>query len=251
MIDNNKGRTLVLGDLHGALKALKQALERANITIDDTIIFIGDYVDGWGDTPELIEYLIDLNEKYNCIFIRGNHDEWCEKWFTTTYAHPDWLAHGGITTKSAYENSLYHGKTSHMMFFYKLHRYYIDDKNRLFVHGGYLDEGGVKNDITYNLIWNRSLFSDAYLFEMGFEEYYPKRCELYNEIFVGHSTTLMFDKGCVTPLRAINIWNVDTGAGSNGRVTIMDVDTKKYWQSDKVRSLYPDDTHNEFCKKYE
>ena len=40
-------RTLVVGDIHGGLKALEQALERANVTDKDKLIFLGDYVDGW------------------------------------------------------------------------------------------------------------------------------------------------------------------------------------------------------------
>lgn len=32
-------RTLVIGDIHGALKAVKQVFERANIQPDDTLIF--------------------------------------------------------------------------------------------------------------------------------------------------------------------------------------------------------------------
>ncbi|ULT39931.1 hypothetical protein KRR40_34415 [Niabella defluvii] len=42
------------------------------------------------------------------------------------------------------------------------------------------------------------------------------------------------------PLNAFNIWNLDTGAGSSGRLTIMDVDTKEYWQSDPLNELYPE-----------
>jgi serine/threonine protein phosphatase 1 len=36
-----------------------------------------------------------------------------------------------------------------------------------------------------------------------------------------------------------NVWNVDTGAAFTGRITVMDIDTKRYWQSDVVKDLYP------------
>lgn len=249
------GRQLCVGDIHGALKGVIQAFERANVTPEDTIIFLGDYVDGWANMPELIQYLIELSITHNCIFIRGNHDEWCEKWLTTTFAHPDWLSHGGLTTKMGYENSLYRGATSHIMFFYKLNKYYIDEKNRLFVHGGYTSETGVKGQNAYDLMWNRDLFQLALLAERntkaGSERRRlatPKRLEVYNEVFVGHTTTMWLDNGNDQPIHALNMWNLDTGAGSNGRVTIMDVDTNEYWQSDKIKELYPDDPHNEFCK---
>ncbi|OQP66531.1 hypothetical protein A3860_13685 [Niastella vici] len=44
--------------------------------------------------------------------------------------------------------------------------------------------------------------------------------------------------GTDKPLSALNILNVDTGAGHSGRLTIMDIDTKKFWQSDPLPELY-------------
>jgi serine/threonine protein phosphatase 1 len=38
-------RTLVIGDIHGGLRALHQIIER-HVTPQDTLIFLGDYVDG-------------------------------------------------------------------------------------------------------------------------------------------------------------------------------------------------------------
>jgi serine/threonine protein phosphatase 1 len=40
------------------------------------------------------------------------------------------------------------------------------------------------------------------------------------------------------PMKAANIYNLDTGAGRTGRLTIMDIESKKFWQSDPVRELY-------------
>jgi serine/threonine protein phosphatase 1 len=39
-------------------------------------------------------------------------------------------------------------------------------------------------------------------------------------------------------MNAYNIWNLDTGAGFKGRLTIMEVETKAYWQSDLLTELY-------------
>ncbi len=40
------------------------------------------------------------------------------------------------------------------------------------------------------------------------------------------------------PIHACNIWNIDTGAGWSGKLTIIDVDSKKYWQSDLTPDIY-------------
>jgi serine/threonine protein phosphatase 1 len=76
-------RTLVIGDIHGGLRALHQIMERAKVTKEDTLIFLGDYVDGWSQSPQVLDYLIELNTTNNCVFIRGNHDELLLHWLET------------------------------------------------------------------------------------------------------------------------------------------------------------------------
>jgi len=68
-------KTFVIGDLHGGLLGLQQVLDKAPIKPEDTLVFLGDYVDGWGDSTATVSFLIRLSRKQNCIFIRGNHDD--------------------------------------------------------------------------------------------------------------------------------------------------------------------------------
>jgi serine/threonine protein phosphatase 1 len=56
-------RTFVIGDIHGGLKALKQVLQNAAVTKEDTLIFLGDYVDGWSESVQVISFLIDLHNE--------------------------------------------------------------------------------------------------------------------------------------------------------------------------------------------
>jgi len=58
-------RTLVIGDIHGGMRALEQILVRANVTLNDHLIFLGDYVDGWSQSPEVIDTLIHLGKSQN------------------------------------------------------------------------------------------------------------------------------------------------------------------------------------------
>jgi serine/threonine protein phosphatase 1 len=43
-------RTLVIGDIR-RLTCIAQIMERAKVTKEDTLIFLGDYVDGWIKSP--------------------------------------------------------------------------------------------------------------------------------------------------------------------------------------------------------
>jgi serine/threonine protein phosphatase 1 len=51
-------RSFAIGDIHGGLKALKQLIERLKLTNDDHLIFMGDYVDGWSESAQVIKYVI-------------------------------------------------------------------------------------------------------------------------------------------------------------------------------------------------
>jgi serine/threonine protein phosphatase 1 len=42
-------------------------------------------------------------------------------------------------------------------------------------------------------------------------------------------------------MQMANIWNVDTGAAFKGPLTILDVDTKEFWQSESLPTLYPNE----------
>jgi serine/threonine protein phosphatase 1 len=67
--------------------------------------------------------------------------------------------------------------------------------------------------------------------------YYPKRLAHYKEIYIGH--TPLSKIGKTEPHRAANVWNIDTAAAYKGPLTILDADTKEFWQSDAVCSFYP------------
>ena len=64
-------RTLVIGDIHGGLKALVQLLGRTKLTKNDTLLFLGDYVDGWSQSAQVVQFLLELSKNQDCIFIKG------------------------------------------------------------------------------------------------------------------------------------------------------------------------------------
>lgn len=70
-------------------------------------------------------------------------------------------------------------------------------------------------------------------------ELYPNRLKHYSEIFIGHTPTINFNS--FEPMHAANIWNIDTGATFYGKLTSMNIDTKVYFQSDVVKTLYPNE----------
>ncbi|AWH84347.1 serine/threonine protein phosphatase [Flavobacterium album] len=237
------GRELVIGDIHGSYKAVKQILERAAVTATDRLIFLGDYVDGWGQSPEVIDYLLQLKSQFDCVFIRGNHDDLLLRWLKTGEYTEEWFNHGGRLTMEHYERLPADKRQLHILFLESLQDYYLDDDNRLFVHAGFTSLNGVKHEFfTRMFFWDRTLWETALCLDKSIghnDPLYPKRFTHYKEIFIGHTPVTRI--GETVPVQKANIWNVDTGAAFKGPLTIMDTGTKEYWQSDPVHELYPDE----------
>ncbi|AQX08809.1 metallophosphoesterase [Elizabethkingia ursingii] len=236
-------RTLVVGDIHGGLKALEQVLERANVTDKDKLIFLGDYVDGWSESSQVINALIELSQKQECIFIKGNHDLYCEEWLSFGHKPEMWLLNGGVSTMESYADFSDKEIDKHLEFFSQMHNYYTDEQNRLFIHAGYSSMHGPEKEMhSSNYRWDRTLWETAVALDTRIEKssvQYPKRLLLFSEIFIGHTPTLHL--GVSHPLNKANIWNVDTGAAFTGAVSIMDINTKDFWQSEQLPNLYPDE----------
>jgi serine/threonine protein phosphatase 1 len=233
-------RTLVIGDIHGGLRALHQIIERGNVTTKDTLIFLGDYVDGWSQSPQVIDYLIDLGEKQKCIFIRGNHDELLLDWLENSTDNREWYKHGGEATVIAYATISEATKLKHVAFLKSLENYYLDDKNRLFIHAGFTNMNGIAYEYFPKLFyWDRTLWETALSLGENLEKtswFYPRRLSLYDEIYIGHTPVTRI--GETIPIKKACIWNVDTGAAFKGPLTIMDVDSKEFWQSEPLNNLY-------------
>ena len=234
-------RTLVIGDIHSGKKAIPQVLERAKITTQDHLIFLGDYIDSWSDAYETVAYLIALNKTHNCTFIRGNHDGLCREWLITGKENPKWLAHGGTATRDSYLKAGKENWPAHLNFYESLKDTYIDKDNRLYLHAGFTNLKGIDHEFFNQLFyWDRTLWELAKALNPNLsveDPSYPARLTQYKEIFIGH--TPLSKIGHAEPQNGANVWNIDTGAAFKGPLTILDVETKEFWQSEPVYTLYP------------
>jgi serine/threonine protein phosphatase 1 len=235
--------TFVVGDIHGGLRGLEQVLERMDHSANDRFIFVGDYVDGWSDNAETVAFLMQFSKERDCIFIRGNHDELVYNYLKHNDDNPVWLEHGGESSKNSYAKISEEEKQRHIAFFENLINYHIDDKNRLFLHAGFTNLKGPQYEHFETMVyWDRTLWEMVCTMDHNMDEdddRFPKRLKLFSEIYIGHTPTTRI--GFTTPVNFYNVWNVDTGAAFKGPVSIMDIDTKKIWQSDPVYTLYPEE----------
>lgn len=233
-------RTLVIGDIHGGLRALEQVLKRAEITKADLLIFLGDYVDGWSQSAQTIDYVMRLVEQQSCVFIKGNHDVLCEEWLRSGKQETNWLKHGGIATIESYTKIDNETKLKHLEFLERMKLFYIDADNRLFLHAGFTSMHGPEQEFySTNFTWDRTLWEMAITIDKRIKKdsvLFPKRLKLYKEIYIGHTPTTNYH--VTVPMQGCNVWNIDTGAAFKGAISVMDIDTKEFWQSEPVFKLY-------------
>ncbi len=222
-------RTLVIGDIHGAHKALVQCLQNSNFDYNnDRLIVLGDVCDGWPEVKEAVDELLKIK---HLDYILGNHDQWALEWATFNIKEDIWLSQGGVQTISSYGNCLM--PKAHQLLLEKA-PLWLKVGDSIFVHGGFDPSFPIEIQSQEKLLWDRNLLYAASRRHLTDPQY---RFGNFKEIFVGHTTTQIFHK--IVPLQFCNVWALDTGAGWSGKLTIMEVDSKKYWQSDLTPSLYP------------
>jgi serine/threonine protein phosphatase 1 len=234
-------RTLVIGDIHGGLKALQEVLGRVEPGKKDHFIFLGDYVDGWSQAAETIDFLMGFRREYACTFLRGNHDDLCLQWLSEGVEHELWLQSGGAATQESYRGLGQATRRGHARFLESLEDYYLDGENRLFLHAGFTNLKGVEHEyFRKTFYWDRTLWETALALNPGLDRddlQYPPRLKHYREIYIGHTPVSRL--GLDAPHRAANVWNVDTGAAFKGPLSVMEVHTKSVWQSEPVFGYYP------------
>lgn len=113
----------------------------------------------------------------------------------------------------------------------------------MFIHAGFTNLKGV--DYEYfkpSFYWDRTLWETALSLNPNLSEeneFYPSRLKLYNEIYIGHTPVTRIGK--TIPFQVANICNVDTGAAFKGPLSILNVETKEFWQSQQLIELYPNE----------
>ena len=220
-------RTFVIGDIHGAYRALRQCLDRSEFDYhNDQLICLGDVCDGWPQTRECIDELLKIR---NLTYILGNHDHWTLLWMKTGEINSGWLTQGGDATIRSYQSGV---PKEHLQFLTDAVPYYLLE-NSLFVHAGIDPFLPLEKQGLDTFLWDRNLALDTL-------ELYEKKASgkltQYDEVYLGH-TPVSFDK----PVTAGDVWLMDTGAGWLGVLSLMEIHTKKVFVSDPVPALYPGD----------
>lgn len=221
-----KGRTYVLGDLHGNYKGLIEVLIKCHFNYElDTLIFLGDLADGWGEANKCVDVFLRMNNFY---FVIGNHDLFLMKWLKNGIIDNRWF--NFKKTLPQFTSKRNKNKLRKIL---KDAKPYFILNGKMFCHGGFNPKKPLnkQKNITYSI--NRRLYSISKQYENQKLKINPICKKDVTHIFIGHTPTQNH-----RPDFKSNLINLDTGGGSCGKLTIMDVNNFEYWQSRPSRSLY-------------
>ncbi|MFN1833753.1 metallophosphoesterase family protein [Balneola sp. MJW-20] len=166
---SNKIRYIAIGDVHGCINSLISLIDslRGEITDSTYLVFLGDYVDRGPESKSVIDYLLKLRDEFQCIFIRGNHDQMLLDAFDNDQ-WALWLQNGGAETLESYGLDI--GEKDfpqEHLDFLRQTRLYWDTPEFLFVHGG-IDPDKTVSEVLETVqdkrsfMWERSHINQEY-----------------------------------------------------------------------------------------
>jgi serine/threonine protein phosphatase 1 len=86
--------TIAIGDIHGNLRALEDLLNSIvpHICSEDTVVFLGDYIDRGPDSKSCIEAILSFRNSFSgrVATLLGNHEQWLMRTYRDNTSH-SWL----------------------------------------------------------------------------------------------------------------------------------------------------------------
>jgi serine/threonine protein phosphatase 1 len=164
-----------VGDIHGESELLTQLLELLPHEPGDRFVFVGDYIDRGPDAKGVVDILLELSQRRECIFLMGNHESMFLDflgWRGPAYFGGDaFLMNGGDRTLASYgffevavpDPESFRLPKDHEDFYRQLLLHRLEG-DYLFVHAGLGRTLLAETDVDYalrkahpeDLLWDRS-----------------------------------------------------------------------------------------------
>lgn len=220
-----------MGDIHGMYDYLLDVLQKSGFDYEnDQLIQLGDLLDRG---PKPFHCIFELQKIKNRILIAGNHDQSFVEYIKTG-RNPLGIGdnNGTKITLNMWNQLHFDEKEKVVHFFNEQVPYHITEDKIMFTHGGWPEDAKLEDVSSHVFSWDRELVRKA-MSCRGNEK--VETLYDFKDIYLGHTTTLYWGK--LKPIYSGGIRCLDTGSGKGGPLTIMDIDTHEYWQSDYTINL--------------
>ena len=98
--------TIAIGDIHGWREPLDELLAtvRPRLSADDTVVFLGDYIDRGSDTKGCVDAILAFRDAVpaRVVCLVGNHEEWLLQTMVDYQRHSWLLGMDGFVTIRSY-----------------------------------------------------------------------------------------------------------------------------------------------------
>jgi serine/threonine protein phosphatase 1 len=213
-------KIFAIGDIHGCLSKLERIISKTGIdTEEDTLVFIGDYIDRGPDSRGVVDFVLDLKRKIRTIIcLKGNHEQMFLDYVCLNKNEDLYLSNGGDTTIASYGYRNVRGDRelnvpdSHMEFFNSLLPCYETD-DYIFVHAGLRENVLLKNQNIKDMLWIR-------------HDFIMSSYDFGKTVVFGH-TPMSHSKPLFLPGRI----GIDTGAAYGGFLTCVELPSRKIYQA--------------------
>jgi len=214
------GKIFAIGDIHGCLSKLEALIPQIDIdSNNDTLVFIGDYIDRGPDSKGVVELVLDLKEKIRTVIcLKGNHEQMFLDYVCHDMDKDFYLFNGGDATIASYGYRTTRGgekidvPDSHMSFFRSLLLWYETD-DYIFVHAGLRGQTPLKDQDIHDLLWVR-------------HEFIRSSYDFGKTVVFGHTPVSYAD-----PLFLPEKIGIDTGAVYGGPLTCVELPQQKIYQA--------------------
>ncbi|MBN1635968.1 MAG: serine/threonine protein phosphatase [Deltaproteobacteria bacterium] len=203
------GRTFAIGDIHGCLYKLKDLLKQIEPGLNDTLIFLGDYIDRGYASRDVVDFLIDLADQARCVFLRGNHEEMFINFLEFGTNRNLYFANGGISTIMSYLEEaefVSHSQVAKALpmnhrDFYAGLKWYYEDEGYIYVHAGVRPFIPFEKQVNEDLLWirNEFIFSPTGLTKKVIFGHTPFTQVLIRDDKIGIDTGAVYG-GCLTAI---------------------------------------------------
>jgi serine/threonine protein phosphatase 1 len=220
----NAPRTYAIGDVHGRLDLLEQAVELIGAHVGDApfrVIFLGDYVDRGPDSCGVIELLMELQRQWPVVCLKGNHEELMLQAITQPGGGrlTRWLEYGGDHTLASYgldeSSDLAEGiPREHLRWMSGLPRT-TGDGHRIYVHAGLAPGTPIHRQKEQTFLWIRERFLQA------------KPHEFEAHVVHGHTPVWEGKPDPTAPELLEHRTNLDTAAFATGILSIAVFDAER------------------------
>jgi len=194
-------RIYAIADIHGCFNAMKDLIEnKIQISKEDKLIFLGDYIDRGPDSKKVLDYIMDLqNNHYDIVTLRGNHESMLiDAWYNES-AMSKWILNGGSETLLSFGiDKLKNIDSKYMHFLENLNYYYELDKY-IFVHAGFNDSIEDPFSDKYSMLWNsREQYSNPLLIDRTvIHGHAPASLNIIQKQIANNTGVINIDGGCV------------------------------------------------------